>query len=243
MAWIHRTVVIYVYTWLQKGLFSLLRSIVWVQGWTEASCSDVAATGAVPGGARPGASHRPQWGFINGTGRELKHEDKHMQLITPWLSCTFHTMTQSVWSCVFVRAVFSEERVGATLQAQLLRDAATVNVKSRLSGHLMDENSVIKSTEQNRITLQVRAMSWPRWHLTVEIQQTFPLFHLWVTAPTHCPSHAAARTHLPLLHVKKVTTGGKATDAKPGRSHGRHPVRIQAVETRRQSSQAVVDRC
>lgn len=82
-----------------------------------------------------------------------------MQLITPWLSCTFHTMTQSVWSCVFVRAVFSEEWVGATLQAQLLRDAATVNVKSRLCGHLMDENSVIKSTEQNRITLQVRAMS------------------------------------------------------------------------------------
>lgn len=52
-----------------------------------------------------------------------------------------------------MHAVFSEEWVGATLQAQLLSDAATVNVKSRLSGHPVDENSVIKSAEQNRITL------------------------------------------------------------------------------------------
>lgn len=89
----------------------------------------------------------------------MKHEGKHTQLITPRLSCTFHTVTQSVWSCVFVGAVFSEEWVGGALQAQLLRDAATVNVKSRLSGHPVDENSAIKSMGQNRITLQERAMS------------------------------------------------------------------------------------
>lgn len=120
--------------------------------------------------------------------------------LPPWLSCTFHTVTQSVWSCVLAGAVFSEEWVGGALQAQLLRDAAMVNVKSRLSGHPVDENSAIKSMGQNRITL-VRAMSWLRWHLTVEIQQTSSLFHLWPTAPTRCPSHAAARTHLPLFHI------------------------------------------
>lgn len=42
--------------------------------------------------------------FINGTGRELKHEGKHTQLITPWVSCTVHTATQSV--CLCVRGVF-----------------------------------------------------------------------------------------------------------------------------------------
>lgn len=55
-------------------------------------------------------SHGPHWGFINGTGRELEHKDKHTQLITPWLSCTFHTGPQSVWSCVC--AVFREEWEG-----------------------------------------------------------------------------------------------------------------------------------
>lgn len=47
---------------------------------------------------------RAYWGFINGTGRELKHEAKHTQLITPWVSCTVHTATQSV--CLCVRGVF-----------------------------------------------------------------------------------------------------------------------------------------
>lgn len=47
---------------------------------------------------------RAYWGFINGTGRELKHEGKHTQLITPRLSCTVHTATQSV--CVCVRGAF-----------------------------------------------------------------------------------------------------------------------------------------
>lgn len=157
---------------------------------------------------------------------------------TPWLKVCGHVC---LWVLYLVRSGW-----GGALQAQLLRDAATVNVKSRLSGHPVDENSTIKSTGQNRMTLQVRAMSWLRWHLTVEIHQTSSPLHLWPTPPTRCPSHAAARTHTCRSSISKNATSG--SNWRKARQETRLPPSeesfyIQAGETRRQTSQAVVDKC
>lgn len=89
---------------------------------------------------------RAYWGFINGTGRELKHEGKHTQLITPWLSCTVHTATQSVcvcvraWRiyCIYMSYLFVWEG-REQLQAKVLRDQnchEVFRLKTRPTQHL-----------------------------------------------------------------------------------------------------------
>lgn len=64
--------------------------------WTRDGAAAHSPTGA---GRMARGSRKAHWGFINGTGREIKHEGKHTQLITSSLSCTFHTATQSLCVC------------------------------------------------------------------------------------------------------------------------------------------------
>lgn len=137
----------------------------------------------------------------------MKHEDKHAQLITPWLSCTFHTVTQSVWSCVCVLYLVSSgwENITSSAPKRCCRAARSSpgceqrhKVNTAEPRHLSRGCKGLTKTTPGYGGMRGNALQSPAAHRTQQLGHT-------------CRRPVS----------KNAMTGGKATDS----SHSRHPGR------------------